>query len=143
MLKKISLLLTGLMLVVVLVACGNNTNSAVEAYLDEHGSGIVNDFSGMGGLNNDITLIAGEGYYFTMIIDVIIDEELIEGVEALEEDEDDVFVDLLEEELDRLMVHFILLANAARDELEVDEFRVYVEYSFSQSTVSRYFDSHE
>ncbi|MCL2559103.1 MAG: hypothetical protein FWE07_01335 [Turicibacter sp.] len=150
MFKKLSLLMTAFVFAFVLVACGgddNHSNEAVEAYVEEHGAEIVDMFSYMGAMDNEVTVVAGSDYYFTINIEVV-DEHVLELIDGLEEDIREEMMagemsELLEDTLEGFMVHFILLANDARDELDVETFRVYVEYSLAEAYANLYFDSQD
>ena len=144
MFKKLSLLLSALLVAVALAACngggGGGSNPVLQNYLDENREEMEAGLAAFGDVGIDITIDVGSGneLVFTFELSDDMYEEAREGAEMEGLD----LAELLDEALQDLSPIFVMMADQVRDETELDNVTITVVYRGGGSQIaSQSFDS--
>jgi len=121
--------------VLVLAACGGGSDSAIQEWIDANGTEMTEMFQDEGMSAN---MEAGSGN--EIVLTIVIDEEVMEELTLLGYE---IAVSMLEDSLNGMSPIFVIAANEARDEIELDEltFTIIYEDHNGEELVSQSFDS--
>ena len=139
MLKKLSLVLSALLVAIALVACNNNgggaSNSVLETYLDEHRDEMEAGLTAFGDVGIDISIDVGSGneLIFTFELSDEVYDDANEGAEMLGLN----LADMFDESLEDVAPIFVMMADQVRDETELDSVTITVVYRGGGSQITR------